>query len=100
MFIPTARRALLMAVGLLVAGFALAACGGDDNGGGGGGGGGGKSGSVALLLPESHTARYEAQDRPLFEKKMKELCADCDVLYSNAGDRDPGQAAEGARRQL
>jgi D-xylose transport system substrate-binding protein len=87
MFIPTARRALLMAVGLLVAGFALAACGSDDdNGGGGGGGGGGKSGSVALLLPESHTARYESQDRPIFEKKMKELCSDCDILYSNAGE--------------
>jgi D-xylose transport system substrate-binding protein len=88
MFIPTARRALLMCLGLLVAGFALAACGSDDESGGGGGGGGGggaKSGTVALLLPESQTARYEAQDRPLFEKKLKELCADCEVLYSNAG---------------
>jgi D-xylose transport system substrate-binding protein len=88
MFIPTVRRALLMALGLLVAGFALAACGSDDNSGGGGGGGGGggdKSGAVALLLPESQTARYESQDRPLFEKKMKELCSDCEILYSNAG---------------
>jgi len=89
MFIPTARRALLMALGLLVAGFALAACGSDDDkssGGGGGGGGSSKTGAIALLLPESHTARYEAQDRPLFVKKMKELCADCEILYSNAGE--------------
>ncbi len=52
---------------------ALAACGGDDddNGGGGGGGsssGGGGGGAIALLLPESKTARYESQDRPNFEK--------------------------------
>jgi D-xylose transport system substrate-binding protein len=89
MFIPTARRALLMALGMLVAGFALAACGSDDDkssGGGGGGGGSSKTGAIALLLPESHTARYEAQDRPLFVKKMKELCADCEILYSNAGE--------------
>jgi D-xylose transport system substrate-binding protein len=71
---------------LLVASVTLAACGGDDNGGGGGGGGGGgKSGTVALLLPETQTARYESQDRPIFEKKMKELCPDCEILYSNAG---------------
>jgi D-xylose transport system substrate-binding protein len=39
---------------------------------------------IALLLPESKTARYESQDRPLFEAKVKELCGDCEVLYSNA----------------
>jgi D-xylose transport system substrate-binding protein len=81
MFIPTARRALLMALGLLVAGFALVACGNDDDSGGGGGG---KGGSIALLLPENKTARYESQDRPLFEKQMKALCSDCDLIYSNA----------------
>jgi D-xylose transport system substrate-binding protein len=48
---------------------------------------GGKSGKIALLLPESKTARYESQDRPNFERKLKELCADCDVIYSNA-DQD------------
>jgi D-xylose transport system substrate-binding protein len=66
----------------------IAAGGGDDddNGDGGGGGGdGGGGGKIALLLPESQTARYEAADRPLFEKKVKELCSDCEILYSNAG---------------
>jgi D-xylose transport system substrate-binding protein len=47
--------------------------------------GGGKK--IALLLPESKTARYETQDRPLFEKKLKELCKDCEIIYSNA-DQD------------
>src|SRR3954452_21783988 len=40
--------------------------------------------TIAFLLPEKQTARYESQDRPLFEKKVKALCADCKILYSNA----------------
>jgi D-xylose transport system substrate-binding protein len=48
----------------------------------GGGGGGGKK--IALLLPENHTPRYEANDRPNFEAKVKALCSDCKILYSNA----------------
>jgi D-xylose transport system substrate-binding protein len=48
------------------------------------GGGGTK---IALLLPETKTARYESQDKPLFEAKVKELCSDCEILYSNA-DQD------------
>src|SRR3954452_2689727 len=50
--------------------------------GGGGDGGGGKT--IALLLPENHTPRYEAADRPDFVAKVKDLCSDCKVLYSNA----------------
>ena len=34
---------------------------------------GGKT--IALLLPESKTTRYDQQDRPLFEAKLKELQA-------------------------
>ncbi|MFT3837517.1 MAG: substrate-binding domain-containing protein [Myxococcaceae bacterium] len=40
---------------------------------------------VALLLPESKTARYETQDRPLFEQALKKHCEKCELLYSNAG---------------
>ena len=40
--------------------------------------------TVALLLPENHIARYEKFDRPLIEKRVKELCPRCDVLYANA----------------
>ena len=43
--------------------------------------------TIALFLPESKTTRYEAFDRPLFEAKVKALCADCKVLYNNA-DQD------------
>jgi D-xylose transport system substrate-binding protein len=83
---------------------ALAACGGDDddNGGsnsGGSSGGGGGGGSIALLLPESKTTRYEAQDRPNFEKKVKELCSDCPIIYSNA-DQDPAKQQQQAEAAI
>jgi len=42
------------------------------------------SGTVALLLPETKTTRYETADKPDFEAKMKELCPDCNIIYSNA----------------
>jgi D-xylose transport system substrate-binding protein len=67
---------------IAAAGLILSACQGT---GVSGGGGGGKK--VALLLPESKTARYESHDRPLFEKKLKALCSDCEIIYSNA-DQD------------
>jgi D-xylose transport system substrate-binding protein len=82
---------------------ALAACGGDDDDNGGGGGGsssdGGGGGSIALLLPESKTARYESQDRPNFENKVKELCSDCDIIYSNA-DQDAAKQQQQAEAAI
>jgi D-xylose transport system substrate-binding protein len=39
---------------------------------------------IALLLPESKTARYEAVDRPQFEKVVADRCPDCTVIYANA----------------
>ena len=86
------RILALVAAAVLSAG-ALAACGSDDDNGtttgaagatGGTTTSGGQSGKIALLLPENKTARYESQDRPLFEAKMRELCPDCEVIYSNA----------------
>src|ERR1051325_2108271 len=43
-----------------------------------------KGGKIALLLPENKTARYENQDKPFFDAKVKELCPNCEVIYSNA----------------
>jgi D-xylose transport system substrate-binding protein len=71
-----------------VATLALAACGSSDKkdnssaSNSSSSGGGGKT--IAFLLPENQTARYEALDKPLFEKKVAELCPDCKILYSNA----------------
>lgn len=56
-------------------------------GSGAGSGSTGGAKKIALLLPETKTARYETQDKPLFTAKIKALCSDCEVLYSNA-DQD------------
>jgi D-xylose transport system substrate-binding protein len=91
-----------LAVAMLLA-IGLAACGGDDdddgNGGGGGGGDGGGGKTVALLLPETKTTRYEEKDRPLFTAKLKELCPDCKLLYSNAS-QDPNKQQQQAEAAI
>ncbi|MGZ4682124.1 MAG: ABC transporter substrate-binding protein [Acidimicrobiales bacterium] len=59
----------------------------------------GAGGKIALLLPETKTARYETQDKPLFEAKVQELCANCEVLYSNA-DQDAAKQQSQAEAAL
>jgi D-xylose transport system substrate-binding protein len=88
---------LFAVIAALAIAMTVAACGDDDDdgGGGGGGGGGGESGKIALLLPESKTARYETHDKPGFERRMRELCPDCEILYSNA-DQDAAQQQQQA----
>ncbi|MFD3457439.1 sugar ABC transporter substrate-binding protein [Streptomyces sp. NPDC058691] len=54
----------------------------------------GGSKTIGLLLPDSVTARYDKFDHPLFEAKVKELCADCEVSYANAA----GDAAKQAQQ--
>jgi D-xylose transport system substrate-binding protein len=54
---------------------------------------------IALLLPESKTARYETQDRPNFEAKVKSLCPQCEILYSNA-DQDAAKQQNQAEAAL
>jgi D-xylose transport system substrate-binding protein len=90
-----------LAIAMVVA-MGLAACGGDDDNGSadkasGDGGGGGKT--IALLLPETKTTRYEEKDRPLFTAKVKELCPDCEVIYSNA-TQDPNKQQQQAEAAI
>jgi D-xylose transport system substrate-binding protein len=49
---------------------------------------------IALLLPESKTARYESQDRPRFEARVRALCPECAVLYSNANQDAAAQQSQ------
>jgi D-xylose transport system substrate-binding protein len=86
-----------------VAGLALlaSACGGSSSGTttatgatATGAAGGGAKKVIALLLPESKTARYESKDRPLFEAKVKALCPDCQILYSNANQDASAQQSQ------
>ena len=78
-----ARVAVALAAVALLAG----ACATTDSGGGGDSGAQGGAKKIALLLPETKTARYEAADRPLFQAKVKELCPDCEIIYSNADQK-------------
>lgn len=69
----------------LVMAVSLAACG---DGGGSGDSGGTASGeggfAVGLLLSQNVQSRWERFDKPLIEKRIKELCADCTLVYANA----------------
>src|SRR5215207_7833362 len=91
-------KAFTVCVAVLLAGTLLAACGGDDDDDNGGGDSGG-SGKIALLLPETKTTRYEEQDKPNFERRVKELCKDCEVLYSNA-NQDPAKQQQQAEAAI
>jgi len=72
----------LAAVGLVAAG-----CGSSNNSSSSSGK------TIALLLPENQTARYESHDRPDFQARLKELCSNCKLLYSNAtGDATKQQS--------
>ncbi len=65
----------------------VAGCGSDDSSSGSGSGGGGGDASdakIAFLMPDTASTRYELADKPLFEKRLKELCPGCSVLYQNA----------------
>ena len=82
---PLHRFAALGAA-LIVGTGGLAACGANDSNSTSGDSSSSDK-TIALLLPESKTTRYEAFDKPLFEAKVKELCSDCTVDYYNA-DQD------------
>jgi D-xylose transport system substrate-binding protein len=79
------RWTMLSLVAVLGAGALVAGCGsGNDNDSSSSSAGGTPAKKIALLLPEHTTARYETQDRPNFESKVKQLCPDCTILYENA----------------
>src|SRR6266508_6551127 len=89
----------LVAVGLAAVLFGAPACANTDQPGGGGDQSKDKGFKIGLLLPESKTTRYESFDRPLIEKKLKRLCAKCEVLYQNA-DQDPNKQQSQAESML
>src|ERR1700704_1053695 len=66
---------------LVLVGIALMACGGTTNSPGTT-----ATKKIALLLPESTTARYDTKDMPYFKAKLQSLCGSCadNMIYSNA----------------
>ena len=79
--------AILVAAGLTA--LALTGCAGPPTG---------TEGTIALLLPDAKTARYETFDRPFFEERVAEL-GDYRVLYSNA-DQDAAKQQQQAESAL
>jgi D-xylose transport system substrate-binding protein len=92
MFEIPRRPVGLAAIVAVAFGLVAAGCGSSSSSGGGGQ-------KIALLLPENKTARYETQDRPLFEKQIKADCPKCSVLYSNA-NQDPAKQQAQAEAAL
>jgi D-xylose transport system substrate-binding protein len=84
------KKAVLSAAALVVMAVTLTACSNSSSASGSGSGSSGKvdlstsTAKIGLLLPDNVTARYAAQDRPLFTAEIKKLCPHCDVLYENA----------------
>lgn len=94
------RMMRMLSAGLaLGVALAVSGCGGSSSPGGTSSAGGGGGKKIALLLPESKTARYEAFDRPMFEAAIRASCADCSVIYSNA-DQDAAKQQQQAEAAL
>jgi D-xylose transport system substrate-binding protein len=77
------RRAVIGTAAITMA-ISMAACGkaGDDKKDSAASG---DTKSIGLLLPENASStRYESFDKPFIEAKVKALCPDCNVKYSNA----------------
>ncbi|HZO97009.1 MAG TPA: substrate-binding domain-containing protein [Gaiellaceae bacterium] len=55
--------------------------------------------TIGLILPDVFVPRYETKDKPFFEKKLKQLCPDCKLLYANAAG-DQGKEQEQATSML
>ena len=88
------RRATALIIVLGIGSAALAGCSPSPDGSTGGG----SEGTIALLLPDAKTARYETFDRPFFEARIKEL-GDYSVLYTNA-DQDAAKQQQQAESAL
>ncbi|MFG2550825.1 substrate-binding domain-containing protein [Streptomyces sp. NPDC048581] len=73
-------RGAVVAVTAAASAAALAACGES----GSSDSGRGNQPRIGVLLPDATTARWETNDRPLLDRQIKELCADCEVEHANA----------------
>ena len=83
MTVPSKKWASAAAAGMLTT-LALAGCADVSAQPGSAGSSGAAGSTVAFLMPDTGSTRYELHDRPGFESKLKELCADCKPLYNNA----------------
>ena len=86
------RRVIVGGTAMMIGLGGVAACGSPNSADSGGSSKSSKT--IALMLPETKTTRYEAFDKPLFEAKVKELCSDCTVKYYNADQDEQKQSQQ------
>jgi D-xylose transport system substrate-binding protein len=91
-------QAAVLSAALSVAALA-AGCGSSSEGSSGSGRGGADTAKIAFLMPDTASTRYELADKPLFEKRLKEICPGCSVLYQNA-DSDAAKQQQQADSAL
>lgn len=87
MKISLGRKPLYAAALAVMLALPLAGCaGGSDSNGDAEGSDGAATtaGTIAFLMPDRGSTRYEQQDHPLFAAKVAELCDECEVIYQNA----------------
>jgi D-xylose transport system substrate-binding protein len=93
------KRVVVACAALLAIAAVVAGCGSSDDSTSSGGteasGGGGGDFTIALLLPENETPRYETNDKPDFEDSVTEKCPECEVIYFNAGGDAEKQQSQG-----
>ncbi|MCE7082021.1 substrate-binding domain-containing protein [Streptomyces sp. ST2-7A] len=94
---PTRRRVPAALAALLVT--LLAACAPGTPGIAGPPPGEPSEGTIALLLPDAKTARYETSDRTAFFGVVERRCPTCRVYYANA-DQDAARQQEQAEAML
>jgi len=92
-------RAVVVAAAILLTASTLSACSNGSDNSSSNSKSNASTAKIGLLLPDSVTARYEAADKPYFEAKIKELCPDCKVLYTNA-DGDASKQQQQAESML
>ncbi len=80
------RRLAVLGAAVAISALALSGCGNQKGQGNEAADSGGSDGpaTIALLLPESKTTRYESLDKPNFEKYVAEASPDATVEYRNA----------------
>jgi D-xylose transport system substrate-binding protein len=67
-------------------GLVVAACGSDD-------GAVEAEAQDRVPPPGIEDRAVRVSDRPLFEKKVKALCGDCEIIYSNADQTRPSSSS-------
>ena len=85
-----------IAVVAVVAASVVAACGGGSSSSSGGASSGNANASgkkIALLMPETKTARWEGKDKPLFEQEVAKQCG-AQVVENNANGDAPTQQSQ------